>query len=133
MTLARISVTLPPDLVKAADRRARELDRSRSWIVTEALSRYLGAPGSVGGVQSGRDAVYESARDACQVRGLGDYRLAQLEADLALSPEQRIREAEATARTAEMKERAWRGDRVLMFDRYEDYLAWERRADLPIP
>ncbi len=132
MTLARITITLPPDLVEAADRRARELDRSRSWVVAEALKRHLEAPEADGGVQHGQ-AVYESARDAYRVRGLGDYRLAQLEADLALSPEQRIREAEETARTAESKERGWRGDRVLMFDRYEDYLAWKRRADLPVP
>ncbi len=133
MTLARISVTLRPALVKAADRRARELDRSRSWVVAEALRLYLDAARLGRAEPSRRDAIRETPGAPYSARGLGDQRLAQLEADLALSPEQRIREAEETARLAESRGRAWRGDRVLMFDRYEDYLAWERSADLPPP
>ncbi len=133
MTLARISVTLPPDLVMAADRRAHELDRSRSWVVAEALRRFLEAGAARTDEQSRRHFVRETTRDPYGVSGLGDYRLAQLEADLALSPEQRIRAAEETARLSEARDRGWRGDRLLMFDRYEDYLAWERWADLPVP
>lgn len=34
---ARIAITLPRELLVAADRRARELDRSRSWVIAEAI------------------------------------------------------------------------------------------------
>ena len=39
---ARISMTLPADLLREADREAERLDRSRSWIIAEALRRYFG-------------------------------------------------------------------------------------------
>jgi hypothetical protein len=122
MPIARISVTLPRDVLAAADRCARELDRSRSWVVAEALRRYLAGrpPG----------AVREPAAPPYGTPGLGSSRLAQLQADLALTPEQRVREAESTARVAELAPRAGAVNRVLSFDRYEDYLEWKRFGDL---
>jgi hypothetical protein len=130
MTLSRISITVSGELVEAADGVAARLDRSRSWVVAEALRRYLS---EVGESDSGRSAaaiVREAASTPYAQPDLGEYRRAQLEADLALTPEQRVREAEETARLSEVSSRDWQGDRVLMFDRYEDYLAWERWADL---
>jgi hypothetical protein len=63
--------------------------------------------------------------------GLGASRLAQLVADLALTPEQRVLEAERTARAAEERRRAaGRQVWIRSFDRYEDYLDWKRRGDL---
>ena len=113
MALARISITLPQDVVAAADRRAAELDRSRSWVVVEALRAYLTRP-SRGSLVAARP-------------GLGDSRLAQLEADLALTPEQRVREAERTAREGELTSgRVPAARRIVQFDRYEDYLDWKR-------
>ena len=44
MALSRISITLPRDVLAAADRRARALDRSRSWLIVEALRAYLATP-----------------------------------------------------------------------------------------
>lgn len=121
MALARISITLPRDLVAAADRRAKQLQRSRSWVVAEALRRYLASPGAV---REPTTPPYETSP------GLGAYRLAQLEADLALTPEQRVREAERTARVGELTRGRRPGHRVLTFDRYEDYLDWKRREGL---
>lgn len=124
MTLARISITLPRDVVVAADRRAAELDRSRSWVVVEALRVYLSRPASGKGVLVRKIASlpYVATRP-----GLGASRLAQLEADLALTPEQRVREAERTARTGELTRRRVRATRrIVQFDRYEDYLDWKR-------
>jgi hypothetical protein len=131
MTLGRISITIPRSLIAAADRRARQLARSRSWVVAEALRRYLA---------DHRDTTDESARQG-QVRqppapylaGLGEYRVDQLEADLALTPEQRVRAAEETARLSDLKRPRWRAQRLLVFERYEDYLAWKRFADLVGP
>src|SRR5881397_3956852 len=48
MAFTRISITLPRDVLAAADRRARALDRSRSWLIVEAIRAYLaGSPSQV--------------------------------------------------------------------------------------
>jgi metal-responsive CopG/Arc/MetJ family transcriptional regulator len=39
--MIRISATIPEALVAAADERAKRLDRSRSWVISEALRRYF--------------------------------------------------------------------------------------------
>lgn len=41
MSLVRVTCTLPADVLKAADGLAKRLDRSRSWVVAEALRRYV--------------------------------------------------------------------------------------------
>ena len=45
---ARIAITLPPETLRAADELAARHDRSRSWIVAEAIRQYAasqsGAP-----------------------------------------------------------------------------------------
>jgi hypothetical protein len=111
---SRITITIPSDLVEAADARARSLDRSRSWVLVEALRRYLGA-----------GAAVSEPRVAYQA-GIGTYRRAQLEADLSLSPEQRVKEAQRTALA--VPRHGPRGhDQLLTFDTYEDYLQWQRR------
>ena len=120
---ARISITLPRALLVAADLRARELDRPRSWVVADALREYVtGAPARPPAVGEPTNGPYGAAA------GLGPYRLAQLEADLALTPEQRVREAERTARATPRPARP--GHRLLLFDHYEDYLEWKRNQTL---
>lgn len=121
MAYARISVTVPKAVLAATDRRARELGRSRSWVVAEALIAYV-AP-AAGDVSAKR--VRELPATYAVRPGLGDQRLAQLESDLALTPEQRVLEAERTALAVPAPEARWTG--VLTFDRFEDYLAWKRR------
>jgi hypothetical protein len=66
----------------AADRLAKAQDRSRSWIIAEAIRKYAAAP-DTGSLRS---------------EGLGPYRLDQLIRDMALTPERRIRAAEQTLR-----------------------------------
>lgn len=120
MALSRISITLPRDVLAAADRRARELDRSRSWLIVEALRSYLAAAPA---------AVREPAAPAhgAVTPGLGPQRQAQLESDLRLTPERRVRAAEENARLAERVRRRPPLNRVIAFERYEDYLDWSRR------
>ena len=77
---ARIAITLPAPDLAAADRLAKAQDRSRSWIIAEAIRRYAAG----------------SEPEPPRTPGLGPYRLEQLKADLALSPEQRIRAAQRT-------------------------------------
>jgi hypothetical protein len=45
-TFARISMTLPADLLREVDREALQQDRSRSWLIAEALRRFLGQSGA---------------------------------------------------------------------------------------
>lgn len=127
MPRSRITITIPEDLVVAADRRAKELERSRSWVVVEAVRRYLSERPPAGEeIQVREDAASTYGEEA---GGLGAYRRARLRADLALSPETRVKEAERAARVAELRARRWERDRVITFDRYEDYLDWERWED----
>jgi hypothetical protein len=62
--------------------------------------------------------------------GLGEQRLAQLAADLRLTPEQRVREAEQTAKVSELVRPPGPGLALRFFDRYEDYLDWKRREQV---
>ena len=129
-TLARISITIPQQLVAEVDRLAPKLDRSRSWLVTEAVRQYLARWQDDGANQT---AAREVTRDPYRGHGPGDYRIAQLEADLRLTPEERVREAEATASLAGGGHGEWDWQGVLVFERYEDYMAWERSAHLASP
>lgn len=79
---ARIAITLPPDDLAAADRLAKAQDRSRSWIIAEAIRKYAATAGT----------------ESVHAEGLGPFRLDQLIRDLALTPEQRIRVAQQTRR-----------------------------------
>jgi predicted transcriptional regulator len=121
MSSARVTITVPADLVEAADRRARMLGRSRSWVLSEALRTYLGA----GAVDT---TVHEPA--AFYAAGLGPSRRAQLQADLALTPEERVEAAEGMALVSTLRRRTGARQQVLTFDRLEDFMAWERREAL---
>jgi hypothetical protein len=119
MPLKRISITLPKDVLDAAGRRARALGRSRSWLIVEAVRAYLAQP-------QAREP--DSTRYAMTSPGLGPLRLAQLQSDLRLTPERRIRAAEETARLGErVRGAGGPSHRLLSFDRYEDYVTWKRK------
>lgn len=102
---SRIAITLPEADLAAADRLAAEQDRSRSWIVAEAIRRYA-AP----------EAQTAPADE------IGRSRREQLRRDLALTPEERVREAEETQRlVAESTTPA-------SFGSYDAFSAWRRAA-----
>jgi hypothetical protein len=102
--LARISLTIPPDVLRRADRIAKREGRSRSWVLTDAVRR-LAEPTAAG------------------LPRLDDSRRGQLRADLALSPTERVLAAERTAREAPVRRF---GALFVTFDRFEDYLEWKR-------
>jgi hypothetical protein len=60
---------------------------------------------------------------------LGPLRLAQLVADLRLTPEQRVREAERTARASRPRNSV-HIQGAIGFDDLNDYLAWKRLEEL---
>ena len=123
-SLSRISITIPADLLKAADRLATELDRSRSWVLGEAVRRWEVAPPAV----RTPAVVREPLTIPYTVRrpGLDDSRLAQLRSDMALSVEERVLAAEETNRLDAELRPPCRGVRLTFFDRYEDYLDWKK-------
>ncbi|MGH7712075.1 MAG: ribbon-helix-helix protein, CopG family [Gemmatimonadaceae bacterium] len=118
---SRIAITLPLQDLAAADRLARAQDRSRSWIVAEAIRCYATA-------SEGRAADDATGATPRRPNGLGASRLAQLTRDLTLTPEARVREAEETLRLTESREQL-RAHRVVTFDRYDDYVQWKRQRD----
>jgi hypothetical protein len=71
-----------------------------------------------------RDGDDDTSPRAAALPGLGASRRRQLLADLDLTPEERVRAAEATLRLTLLRKPA--SSRVVAFDRYEDYLDWKR-------
>jgi hypothetical protein len=126
MPLTRISITIPEELVQAADRLARGLDRSRSWVLVDALRGYVAGHAQPA---ASRDAEVGHPYHA-PGGGVGQQRSAQLSADLELTPEERVQEAERTARVSELLHPSSGRDRVLTFEHYADYLEWDRREKL---
>lgn len=110
MALKRISITLPKDVLEAADRRAAALDRSRSWVVSEAIRAYA------------REVVAPTG-----VQEVADARRHHLRTDLKRTPEERLRRAEGLGKLARQA-RPRRGQRrqVVGFDSYEDFYEWKK-------
>lgn len=129
---ARIAVTLPEKDLAAAGRLALRHDRSRSWIVAEAIRRYAVADDAAYRLTEGalRATNAAAAVPLPTPQGLGDSRRAQLILDLALTPEARVRAAEETVRLTELQSKS-RTHQLAAFDRYEDFLDWKRSRDLP--
>lgn len=100
---ARIAITLPEDDLAAADRLAQELDRSRSWVIAEALRRFAAA-----------------STELLPAADLGASRREQLRRDLALSPDERVHAAEETLKTSS------RIGAPRIFSHFDDFLAWQR-------
>ena len=105
---ARVAITLPPGDLEAADRLAIEQDRSRSWIVAEALRQYV-------------------AR-ADQLSSLGESRQAQVLRDLRLTAEARIRDAEEGAVQVVDADHGDSFEAPLRFETYEAFAEWRRMA-----
>lgn len=106
----KITITLPSADLAAADRLARLQDRSRSWIIAEALRRYV--------------AVHERA----PAETLDAARREQLRRDLWLTAEQRLLEAEDIAVVSPTGPHSLEQPRV--FASYDEFAAW-RRGRLP--
>jgi hypothetical protein len=121
--IERISITLPAELVRWADREAKRLGRPRSWVIAEALrgAAVSETPGP-GLVREAVQAPYGTTP------GLGEYRASQVSRDLTLSPEERVRAAEESVRLGEKLYRRIRRHELILFDRFEDYLAWKSKG-----
>jgi len=123
---ARIAITLPEKDLAAADRLAKQLDRSRSWVIAEAVRRFSDHRESAAPVRGAALRVAEpaSAYAVASDGELDPYRLAQLVSDMKLTPEQRVLAAEETLH--QVGPLRPRRHQVLAFDRYEDFLDWKK-------
>ncbi len=115
-TLTRITITLPKDLLAAADARARRLDRSRSWVLAEALRVLL----------TERTPVVREPVTAYAAREVEDARRRHLASDLRLVPGERLRRAEELGRLARSAQQRGPRHQVVAFDSYEDYYEWRK-------
>ncbi len=120
---ARIAITLPEKQLAQADRLARRLDRSRSWVVAEAIRCYAAAEEADGSERALSTKTYARTPIA-MAPGLGESRQAQLVRDLSLTPEERVRVAEETLRLSERHRRV-RRHQLVAFDEYSDFLDWK--------
>ena len=120
MALKRISITLPKDVLDAADKRARALDRSRSWVIVEAIKAYV--------VAQVTSRVREADAPAhAAVQEVANARRHHLLADLKRSPAERLRRAEDLSRLArQVRPRRGRREQVIAFDSYEDFYEWKK-------
>jgi len=103
---ARIAITLPHNDLASADRLAAQQDRSRSWIVAEAIRRYA--------------ADVDAAAPASP---LGQSRTRQLRTDVGLTLDERMIEADEVA-TVGPAPGAIVAPRL--FDSFDAFLAWQR-------
>jgi predicted transcriptional regulator len=108
----RISITLPQEVLAAADSQAKALDRPRSWVIAEAIRSYRG------GLQNQTTAP-PSAEEVAAAR-----RQHQL-ADLERTPEERLRRAAALLRLAPGSGTGGRAQ-IIGFDSDEDFAAWKK-------
>jgi len=129
---ARITITIPEDLVQQADATAEQLGRSRSWVLAEALRSYLGGTPSPVLSETATSPYLPHRRDhtgpiptdaAAEVE---ESRRRRLRAELALPPVERLRRAEEIAQLGERAPRPRAGAQIVAFDSYEDYYEWKR-------
>ncbi len=127
MALKRITITIPEEVVDAADLVAAQLDRSRSWVLSDAARLGLGPHSSSNGPTR---EVDDSHNEDWSGGGLDLSRRIQLESDMALTPTERVLEAEQTARLSEVLGGTPSRDCVIVFDSFEDYLEWDTREGI---
>lgn len=106
---AKIAITIPPEDLEAADRLAAKLGRSRSWVLSEALRRFV------------HHERLSHELDAS--------RSIQLRRDLALTAAQRVREGDDPGDVVAWptaSETLTRSDEPRRFATYDEFDAWRR-------
>lgn len=127
MTLKRITITIPEDVLAAADLRARELDRSRSWVIADAVRRCVAGSAHNGAQGQPSRGVREPSTASYAAREVSDARRQHLRAELALPPAERLHRAEELGKLARQAQNRGRREQVISFESYEDYYEWKKR------
>ena len=113
---ARISITLPREVLAAADSQAKALDRPRSWVIAEAIRSY-------------RSGGLSEAVEPPGAAEVAAGRRRHLLTDLRLAPEERLRRAAALLRLTPASRTRGRAQ-IIGFDSYEDFAAWKKARRL---
>jgi hypothetical protein len=124
--IERISITLPADLLRFADREAKRLGRPRSWVIAEALrgAAQAGEPAAAPAADRVREPVVNPYAE--MTGELAAVRERRLLAALALSPTERIRRADELVRLARAV-RPHRGrHQIIAFDTFEEFWQWKK-------
>jgi hypothetical protein len=121
--IARISMTLPADLLRQTDQEARRLGRSRSWVIAEALRRAHAGIETPSGLvrEAGTASPYQAVHEEMELA-----RERRLRAALAQSPAERLRQASELVHLARAVRPAKGRTQVIAFDTFEDYWLWKR-------
>ena len=123
--IARISITLPADLLHLADQEAARQGRSRSWVIAEAIRHAVSpAGGSAGPVSEVRETVVSPY--AAVAEDMEQARERRLRAALALSPSERLGRAEELVRLARAVRPRHARAQVIGFDTFEDFWRWKK-------
>ena len=96
------------------------VDRAR-WVIADSLREMSSRKSQT--ESAGRP--HQSPKPIVRAVGLGESRQSQLEADMALTPEQRVIEAERTLMRSSRSDKP-RFNRVISFESYEGFLDWDR-------
>jgi hypothetical protein len=122
--IERISITLPADLVRFADREARRLGRPRSWVIAEALRGAAQGAGATSAADVAREtAVHPYAEVAGE---LEEARVRRLRAALALSPTERMGRAEELLRLARAVRPRRGRHQIIGFDTFDEFWQWKK-------
>ncbi len=125
---SRITITIPEDLVEAADEQAKRLDRSRSWVLVDALRRYLHQARRSRTVSKSVAPPYRPPREAPidAATEVAASRRRHLRAELSLPALEQLRRAEELARLGQPSDVRRPSAQVVGFDSYEDYYEWKK-------
>lgn len=123
MAHSRISITLPEEVLAAADRLAQALDRSRSWVVAEAIRLLDSESSSVA-----PRAVREAPPPPDGVSEVAEARRRHLVADLHRTAADRLRRSAELAQLARAGRRRGARTQIIGFDCYEDFYAWKKAS-----
>jgi predicted transcriptional regulator len=121
--IARISITLPAELVRYADREAKRLGRPRSWVIAEALRAASEAGSSEASLRVVEPAAGPYAAIAGELRAADRRRL---RAALALSPAERLRRAGELVRLARAARPSHGRVQIAAFETFEEFWRWKQ-------
>lgn len=126
----RISITLPPEVLRQADQAAAREGRSRSWVIAEAVRRMVAGEGAA------PEALMAAASSAAvrepvvspyagMEEELAAVAARRLRAMLALTPAERLQRAEGLIRLARAARPRGGRAQVVGFERFEDFWRWK--------
>ena len=119
--MGRISMTIAPDVLEAADRLAGRWGRSRSWVISEALRRLAAQP-----IESAWPAAVAEPLQNEGFVAVASVKADQLRRTAALSPADRLREAESLVRLGRAARPRHRRAQVVGFATLDDFAQWKK-------